>query len=176
MNTKSSLREAVQLEHSAAERTEMAQALIHGPISKRLYQGFLENICEIYHAIEMRLPNLPPNIKRYDKYKYDIAQLNEPEAMFLPAASLYASYLKEIDLPAVWAHVYVHYLGNMYGGQMIKKNLPWPSTHLDFDNPKECIAYVRSNLVDVDPEEAKTAFTHTMKLYDELYQAFGPNS
>lgn len=176
METKVSLREAVQAEHLAAEKTDMAKALIHGPIAKKLYHGFLYNMCEIYNVIEQRMPDLPDSIKRYNKYLFDLEQLDERGDVYLPTASLYVTYLKDVDNTALWAHIYVHYLGNMYGGQMIKKNIPWSSTHLDFDNPKESIAYVRANIVDINHEEAKTAFNYTLKLYDELYFAFGPNS
>ena len=85
----------------------------------------------------------------------------------------YVQYLSGLSANDRWAHVYVHYLGNMYGGQMIGKQLPGPHAHLSFEDLKGCIAYVRANLADISHDEANTAFDWTMRIYDELYQLFG---
>lgn len=175
-NTPMTLKEAVNDVHRAAERTELAQAMIRGTLDPELYYQFLYNMREIYFAIEQRLPDLPANIKRVDWYDRDILEMNREHGQIVPAVAHYVRYISDLDIKDVWAHTYVHYLGNMYGGQMLKKRMPGPSSHLDFDNVQDSIAYIRSQIADIRHQEAIVSFDWTIKIYDELYRTFRQNS
>lgn len=170
------LREAVEANHRAAEQTELARSMIDGTMDVELYHQFLFNMREIYAAIEKKLGFLPDDVKRTSKYTDDLNDLNRGSGTALPSTQEYTRYLLGIDIPNAWAHVYVHYLGNMYGGQMLKKKFSWKCSHLEFDDVKTCITYVRKNLDGVDPAEANKAFEWTIKIYDELYRTFGRSS
>lgn len=175
-NTPMTLKEAVNDVHRAAERTELAQAMIRGTLTPELYYQFIYNIREIYFALEQRLPELPANIKRVDSYDRDILEMNREHGQIVPSVAHYVRYISELDIKDVWAHTYVHYLGNMYGGQMLKKRMPGPSSHLDFENVQESIAYIRSQIADIRHQEAIVSFDWTIRVYDELYRTFGQNS
>lgn len=167
------LREAVEVNHRAAEQTHLAQAMIHGTLTEELYHQFIFNMAEVYAAIEKRLPFLPATVSRNKAYADDIAALNRGAGTILQSTAQYTQYIASLPIPAVWAHVYVHYLGNMYGGQMIKKSMPWQATHLEFTDLKKCIEYVRTNIADISHAEANQSFEWTIKIYDELYRTFG---
>lgn len=171
-----SLREAVEHNHRAAEQTELARSMIDGTMSVELYHQFLFNMREIYSAIEKRLSFLPADVQRVQRYNDDLADLNRGSGTPLQSTQEYARYLSGIDVPALWAHVYVHYLGNMYGGQMLKKKFTWKCSHLEFNDVKTCITYVRNNIEGVDPAEANRAFEWTIRIYDELHRNFGRDS
>jgi len=170
------LKEAVEPIHRTAERTALAQAMIRGTLDLNLYYQFLYNMKEIYAAIERRLPNLPNNIVRVNHYDNDIRVMNIEHGQIVPAVAHYVGYIDSLGIEDVWAHTYVHYLGNMYGGQMIKQRMPGPATHLDFENTQESIAYIRERIVNISHEEAIRSFEWTIRIYDELYKTFGQNS
>lgn len=170
------LREAVEANHRAAEQTALAKSMIDGTMDLVLYHQFLFNMREIYLAIEKRLEFLPNDVKRVARYTDDLNALNRGAGTPLPSTKEYVQYLSSIDVPSLWAHVYVHYLGNMYGGQMLKKKFTWKCSHLEFNDVKTCITYVRNNIEGVDPAEANRAFERTIGIYDELYRDFGRNS
>lgn len=175
-NTPITLKEAVNDVHRAAERTDLAQMMIRGEFDVPIYYQFIYNMREVYAAIERRLPDLPSNIKRVDHYDNDIRAMDFLNGQVVPSVAHYVSYIESLDLKDVWAHTYVHYLGNMYGGQLLKKRMPGPATHLDFENTDELIAYIRSQIADIRHQEAIVSFDWTIRIYDELYRTFRQNS
>lgn len=164
-----SLREAVESNHRAAEQTALARSMIDGTMDVKLYHEFLFNMREIYSAIEKKLPFLPDDVQRTQKYSDDLQALDRGAGTLTRSTIEYTSYLANLPVPLVWAHVYVHYLGNMYGGQLLKKNFKWKCSHLEFKDVKSCISYVRANITDADPTEANKAFEWTIKIYNELH-------
>lgn len=169
------LREATYQKHREAERTELSKAMVKRELTEELYHQFVFNMAQIYNAIEKRLDFLPNDVKRSQKYQDDLRSLNRGSGTVLPSTAAYVGYLYSIEIPMLWAHVYVQYLGNMFGGQMLRERMPGPCTHLDFNDVQSCIAYVRANIRDVDPGEANKAFDHVIGIYDELYRTFGKN-
>lgn len=170
-----SLREAVETNHRAAEQTALARAMIDGTMGEELYHQFLFNMREVYAAIERKITFLPADVQRVQRYTEDLDALGRGAGTPLQSTQDYVRYINGLDVPATWAHVYVHYLGNMYGGQMLRKKLSWKSSHLDFNDVKACIGYVRTNIEGVDPAEANRAFERTIAIYDELHRHFGRN-
>jgi len=176
MIDKITLREATAASHHAAEQTALAQAMIQGTMSLPLYHQFIFNMAQIYSAIETKIPYLPGNVQRSPAYAADLKALDRGSGTMLRITQEYVTYIMNLDVPRAWAHIYVHYLGNMYGGQMLKKNITFPTAHLEFKDIKDCISYVRANISDIDPAEANRAFDWTMKVYDELDRVFGQDS
>lgn len=167
------LREAVEANHRAAEQTALARSMIDGTMGVELYHQFIFNMKEIYAAMERKLPFLPDDVKRTKRYEDDLMDLGRGSGTPMPSTLEYIRYIGSLEVKDAWAHVYVHYLGNMYGGQMIGKKLNWKHSHLDFNDLKNCIAYVRTNISGVDPAEANRAFEWTIRIYDELHRDFG---
>jgi heme oxygenase len=167
------LREAVRDSHKRAEQTELSKLMISGNMRPDTYAGFLENMQLIYAELERDGMIVKPEVLRNDIILQDISELGRGPTAIAPNVINYVNYLKELSTKDRWAHAYVHYLGNMYGGQMIGKQLPGPHAHLIFEDLKGCIAYVRENLVDIRHDEANYAFEWTITVYDELYHLFG---
>ena len=167
------LREAVQDNHQAAEKTRWSQMMIGGDMRIEQYAAMLYNLHPIYTELERTGQIVKPQVMRASLVQADLDALGGTTHGLTLSTVYYTRYLESLDERARWAHIYVHYLGNMYGGQMIGRRLPGPHAHLLFDDLKGCIAYVRDNLADVSADEANTAFVWTIKVYDELYNLFG---
>jgi heme oxygenase len=80
----------------------------------------------------------------------------------------YAGYIKLLTDPKkVLAHLYTWHMGDLFGGQMIKKIIQAPSTHLDFNNPRELMTTMRTMLTDDLADEANVAFDWAIKILSE---------
>jgi heme oxygenase len=167
------LREAVKTNHDLAEKTALSQLMISGMMREQTYAAMLENMIAIYAELESDGMISKHEVLRYQKASDDLARMGGSRWPIADSVSAYVGYLRGLDAQGRWAHVYVHYLGNMYGGQMIGRKLPGPHDHLMFDDLKSCIAYVRENIADISHDEANTAFRWTIRIYDELHQLFG---
>ena len=69
------------------------------------------------------------------------------------------------------AHVYVRYLGDLRGGQMIKKKVPGNGKYYEFDKPKELANVIYDNINDDMAGEAKKVFGFATQLFKEMSQA-----
>lgn len=167
------LREAVKEAHDRAEQTALSRLMISGTMRDHTYAALLENMMQIYAELESDGMITKIEVLRYHRLRDDLASLGGSRWPMAASVLDYVRYLRDLDAKGRWAHVYVHYLGNMYGGQMLRKTLPGKASHLHFDDIKGCIAYVRENIADVDPAEANAAFEWTIKIYDELHHLFG---
>jgi heme oxygenase len=67
----------------------------------------------------------------------------------------------------ITAHLYTWHLGDLHGGQMIKKILPGSHKNLEFKNSEELIKNVRLLLDDSMADEANLAFKWAMKIMEE---------
>ena len=167
------LREAVKDNHQAAEHTQWSQTMMSGDMRIEQYAAMLYNMQPIYAELERTGLITKPEVMRAKLVQADLDSLGGTKHGLTLSTVYYVRHLETLSDDDRWAHIYVHYLGNMYGGQMIGRRLPGPHTHLLFDDLKGCIAYVRENLTNVTPDAANSAFTWTIKVYDELYQLFG---
>jgi heme oxygenase len=66
------------------------------------------------------------------------------------------------------AHVYVRYLGDLRGGQMISKKIPGSGKYYEFDKPKELAKVIYDNINDDMANEAKKVFGFATKLFVEM--------
>ena len=95
----------------------------------------------------------------------------------VPSTLEYVSHIGTIqnDPARLYAHVYVRYLGDLYGGQIIKSKTPGLNTYLEFDNAKQLITSIREIINDYtksEPDnvvgEAKKCFEYATKLFIEM--------
>jgi heme oxygenase len=66
------------------------------------------------------------------------------------------------------AHVYVRYLGDLRGGQMISKKVPGSGKYYEFESPNELATSIYSQLNDDMAEEAKKVFDYATRLFIEM--------
>ena len=180
-----SLKELTMKQHHNAERQKFAGVLMSGKISEDTYVKYLMNQHHCYSALEnlkeFKLPD--KRLKRSKKIQKDIDELLDIlQGKFkdyqltdiLTDSTLdYGKYVREnINTQEDFmAHVYVRYLGDLRGGQMISKKVPGSGKYYEFDKPKELANIIYDNINDDMAEEAKKVFGFATQLFEEMSQA-----
>jgi heme oxygenase len=170
----SDLRSATQDIHHAAEETGISKMLVSGDFTASEWAAFLSNQYLIRKAIEDRNIIQLNDLLSAPRVRADLASLDvSGEVGVVDSTIEYVNYLNQLSEHLVWSHIYAIYLGDLYGGQMIRKSLKdkLPVSMLEFENRTELVAYVRQNLVDADANEAVAAFEWIIKIYQDLYQS-----
>jgi len=170
----SRLKELTHEIHERAERTAFAQRLLNG-ITPLEYYIYLANQYEIYSSLEKEFDFTGLElIKRSDKISADLHELETKygiEAVTYKLCNVieeYKSHIRTLTQDQLLAHVYVRYLGDMYGGQMIKRAVPGSGTMYDFENKQELKVALRERLHDGLANEATVCFEFAIKLFKEL--------
>ena len=83
----------------------------------------------------------------------------------------YGTYVDNINsYEDFMAHVYVRYLGDLRGGQMISKKVPGSGKYYEFDEPETLAQSIYIRLNDDMVDEAKKVFDYATKLFIEMYE------
>ena len=125
-----SLKELTKEVHQQAERQDFVHELMSGKMSEEMYAKFLWNQHAIYNLLEAcamanSLFNEFPTVRRAPKILADFQELwKESENPTLTEST--EKYVRHIfnikDNPEkLMAHIYVRHMGDLSGGQMIKR-------------------------------------------------------
>lgn len=135
------LRSATRAAHDQAERGPMMQRLLAGRLPLADYCRLLLQLQAIYGALETALTEqidrqevarlCPTTLWRGQALADDLAYLGgrEPPSapgLLVAATTAYVNRLQQLarqDPACLLAHAYVRYLGDLYGGQMLSRQL-----------------------------------------------------
>lgn len=172
-----SLKEATADLHRRAESTELVKLIFNRSIDNRQYSCLLANQLIYYHAIEKCSESFcDKGLLRTTSLIQDLFELRCVGLTISPLSYDYADYISTLNNQQLWAHIYVHYLGDMMGGQMLKRCVPGRGKRFDFDNMPELISTIRMNISIADAHEANSAFEWTIRIYDDLYRRISTTS
>ena len=134
------LRAETKEAHTTAERSGIMRDLLRGTISVPKYVLLLQNLAALYEAMELELDRNINDValrgvdwnavRRLPALQHDIAELTRSNASddsantLAPATIDYVKRVHELGSSApalLFAHAYLRYLGDMYGGQIIKR-------------------------------------------------------
>ena len=181
-----SLKELTKDNHRNAERSWFARQMFSGQISNEEYAMYLRQQYECYKALENRFDSLAQDsqypfpdsrIKRAKNIYTDLLELcDTPESLSVfESSKSYANYiLNECPESLLYAHVYVRYLGDLKGGQMIASRVPGSGEYYKFEAPDELEISIRKSLRD-DEEfvgECKKCFDSAIMLFEDLKSYF----
>ncbi len=151
--------------------------MIAGELTQSEWAQHLFNLLELHQAIESRGIIDLPDLIRVEAIRQDLESIaDSPSPLIQPATWAYVEYLRALPEPLLWSHVYTHYLGMVFGGQMIKRAIKWPCTMLDFQDRQSCIAWLRERTAVADPAEAVSSFERTIDIYNQLADALRPDT
>ena len=88
----------------------------------------------------------------------------------------YHRYILDLPPGLVLAHLYTWHMGDLYGGQMIKKIIKAPHRSLDFNDAENLKTIIRSKLDDSLGDEANRAFDWAIKIMESYEKDMGQNS
>jgi heme oxygenase (biliverdin-producing, ferredoxin) len=177
-----SLREITKDLHHEAELTKFAKLLLSGKIEKQDYKNYLYNLMAVYDPIEwycqrqgflVTMPDLP----RLRAIHADFLELDDGSYCYLTPATLdYQAYLHRIGNDPtrqhlVKAHLYCRHMGDLFGGQIIKKQVAHISSgkFYEFENADSMKMAIREILTDDLGDEARVAFKYAIKMMQDLY-------
>jgi len=165
------LKELTWESHQKAEQTEIMQQLLSNQITNRMYCNLVYTKYLVFAQLENRIDFVTPCLHRAQCALNDWQQMQCSLPKCVPSLETYLELLRKLDSHFVWAHVYVHYLAPLYGGQIIKKVIQhrFPTSMYEFDDPMNAIAEVRSKVNLEMAEQANLAFDYTTKFLNELY-------
>jgi heme oxygenase len=168
--------------HHEAEKTKFAKLLLSGKIEKADYRNYLYNMMAVYDPIEWynkrqgafaNMHDLP----RLKAIYADFTELDECDYYYLTPSTLeYQTYLHTLGNDPerkhlIRAHLYVRHMGDLFGGQIIKKQVAHISSgkFYDFENADAMKMAIRQILTDDLGDEARVAFEYAIKMMKDLY-------
>jgi heme oxygenase len=166
-----SLKEQTKEKHTEAERTPFMNATIKGKIPKEIWADYSYNKMLWYGAIETKaraeglLDTLPGIERSYALYQDAKEMLGGNFPKFRQEAIDYHRYILDLPPGKVAAHLYVWHMGDLFGGQMIKKILDYvPHRNLEFKDVDGLKTAIRAVLAGDLAEEANGAFDWAIKI------------
>lgn len=180
------LKELTKEEHRRAERTSFINRLLKGKITPEQYYVYIKNQLFMYTTLEFYADQVGifdgglENAMRSTALLNDVLEIelnnsfDEPTILY--TSHEYVKYISSIrnDKDRLLAHVYVRHMGDLSGGQIIKKFVPGPTNLYEFQEDVETLKnLMRNKLHDGLEKEAKVCFNMVQKFLEELEEYFG---
>jgi len=175
-----SLKKLTKSKHSGAERSWFASLMMSGKITNEEYSVYLKQQFECYNALENRFKSIsdsisiiPENLKRSTPIMNDLKELcsDIDSIPVFESTNQYINYiLNECKENLLYAHVYVRYLGDLKGGQMIAKRIPGSGQYYKFEKPEELESFIRNQLSQDENfvQECNKCFDSAINLFKDL--------
>ncbi len=174
---KMSLKELTKDKHTEAENTRFMKAVFKKNLPRELWADWTYQKSLFYNGIEgaagaCKLLSDLPDIRRafylYQDFK-EMWSADLPTPFYRPVVIKYYNYILSIskDPSKVMAHLYVWHMGDMFGGQMIKKIVPGPHRNLEFQDSATLMTNIRAKLDDSMAEEANVAFDWAIQMMND---------
>jgi len=177
-----SLKDLTSAKHAEAESTPFMKAVFAKTLPFDLWVDWTYQKWLFYGAIEgaagaNRLLNDLPDLRRAFYLFMDYNEMNTERKKheFRPIVVDYYNYLISIanDPNKVMAHLYTWHMGDMFGGQMIKKIVPGAHRNLEFEDTKTLITNIRAKLDDSMGDEANVAFDWAIRMMRDYDSSLG---
>lgn len=168
------LKELTHESHELAEAHPFTKLVLSKNISAEVYADYLYNQHAVYHTLESvaairGLLDDFPGLRRASLIKQDLEELNVSNCKLYMSTHRYTHYIAcNLTDEQILAHLYVRHMGDMYGGQMIKRCVPGSGHMYDFENRKELIEALRAKLDVSMASEANHCFDYAIQLFTEL--------
>tara|TARA_R110000782_G_scaffold243400_1_gene330020 strand:+ start:283 stop:807 length:525 start_codon:yes stop_codon:yes gene_type:complete len=165
------IREATIDLHNAVEETEFAKKMIAGTLTKQGYVIYLNAQYLIFNAMEQYGEYVLPHVSLPRKQSIidDLKSLDEEATGFnMPkSAYKYSDYvLGAIDKVDRNSHIYLNYMGMMFGGGIVAKNGYSAGNLYKFEDRSDIIKSIRELELSVD--EVNQGFRYHIEIFEEI--------
>lgn len=172
-----SLKELTAHKHKEAESTAFMKELMSGHVYAEVWTDFIYQKWVFYKTLEClagaycnlnQVPAIHRTILLFDDYK-ELA--GDQNFVIRTTTKDYNQYLLSLagQPDRIMAHVYVWHMGDLFGGQMIKRLTPGQNKALEFDDKDNLAIWIRQQCNDDMAEEAIVAFDWAIKIMNELF-------
>jgi heme oxygenase len=178
------LKELTHEQHKNAERSLFVKKLLKKEITPYQYYIYLCNQFLMYTTLETHATDAGvligiEDIKRGNAIAKDLKELEKEYGFEIPihlkSTSDYMRYIYKIheEPEKLLAHIYVRHMGDLSGGQIIKKFIHGSGQHYQFETDvSELKEKVRAKLHDGLADEAKVCFNMIKTFMEELENSF----
>lgn len=173
------LKEATAQKHRKAEIMPFNVLMINGKLTPIQYEWYLQVQHTIFSAIEDNFELPHPSLARKAAVESEIKSLDvtvqsadnlNSKLPTVQSALNYAEYLKGLEQEEVNAHIYLHYLALMFGGQMIKAKVPGNGAMYEFGaDMMSAAGAIRAIQSDDWADEVNLGFDNMITIFKELY-------
>lgn len=178
------LKELTHQQHMRAEGTGFIKRLLKKQITEYEYYVFMSNQLSMYYVLETEAAKYGifdgiEEIKRSLKLSRDLFELESnfgfAQITNLKSTSEYVKYIQSISDPErLLAHVYVRHMGDLSGGQIIKRFVPGSGKFYEFEGDIDTLKEkFREKLHDGLADEAKVCFDMVTEFMIELESNLG---
>jgi len=180
----SNLRQLTSENHRRTERTKFAHRLLKRQITPEQYYIYMSNQLMAYYVLENAadqhgLFDGIESVKRARNISTDVRELESEHsfenAPIVASTKRYMDYIQSIsiDPDRVMAHIYVRHMGDLSGGQIIKRFIPGSGMHYCFEGDvDELKNKIREKLHDGMADEANRCFDMIHEIFEELESVF----
>ena len=168
-----SLKELTKESHTAAEATPFMKSVFKKTMPMQVWKDFTYQKSVFYKIIETKARRASllgglEGIERSDLLLEDSRNMPGNSSTITNSTKEYCNYLESLyENNQILAHLYVWHMGDMVGGQQIKKIVEAPSTALDFEDADSLKQGMYAKLNDSMADEANLAFAWAMKIMSE---------
>jgi heme oxygenase len=180
------LKELTKTNHTKAEKQLFVKKMLKKQLTPEQYYVYLSNQASMYWFLESYANDhdIFDGIEEMKRSKHILQDLKDMEQEYgfrhpihTKTTERYLSYIRQHaeQKDILLAHVYVRHLGDLSGGQIIKRFVPVAYTkHYEFDgNPEEIKERFKQRLSNNLAPEANKCFEFMIDFFQDLEVQFG---
>jgi len=167
MNTREKLKAETKEMHDKSESHKFYTDLLANKLSAQKYFIYLHNIFPVISYVERRL-GLVGEMVRSPLIHNDIMQYSKNGCTLSGNDLYYFDWIDEIGKKGdiyLLALLYVEWLKDVFGGQVIAKNLKFNSTY-NFNNSKSVIDFVMNQIHNLPEDKADELIKEVNRIYE----------
>ena len=178
-----SLKDLTSAKHAEAESTKFMKAVfaktlpfdlwVDWTLQKTLFYGAIEGAASACGLLD-DLHGIQRTVYLYQDFD-EMYPKDATRPGFRPVVVDYYFYLLSIadDPTKIMAHLYTWHMGDMFGGQMIKKIVPGAHRNLEFKYAPTLMSNIRAKLDDSMGDEANVAFDWAIRMMRDYDSSLG---